>query len=414
MINSDKFRTWSTWLSGLLLAGLLGLAFFGLNRSLISKEFQDGWRFHTGQMVPARAIGQTFRSRLGGLARIDVRLGTYKRPLVRSVSLTLEEVENPVIHPRAWTMAAGDGGLPIEIHGNLQIGQTFIPQLEPLTGIWLVVDTRRLRPETKVRLRIWWDDLNEFPGPLLAESSLEAAHLTKNGFSLFPFQPLAGIRGAPLLMTVDLIDQTASDKLVVRLLSDAGDWFGLPRPHPYPFGEAYRPNVGWGKSFDVYRGVYGRKLPSHHWRGDLLFQPAYPPSEPRGRIVRKVERPGYLLSDNAYNRFSFEPLPDSKRKAYYFHLAVKEGLGVGPTTMADWVNRYPDGTLFLGGTPMEGSLSFRAYNLIDRAQAWNLVLERATRNKPGLLGEGGLIIGLLIGGLLALALMGGLLLGFRR
>ena len=65
--------------TGLAAVLVLYLIFLGGSRPLVCKESQDGWRYHTGQLPPHETVGQSFTSRLDGLARIDVKLGTFRK-----------------------------------------------------------------------------------------------------------------------------------------------------------------------------------------------------------------------------------------------------------------------------------------------------------------------------------------------
>jgi hypothetical protein len=125
-----------------------------------------------------------------------------------------------------------------------------------------------------------------------------------------------------------------------------------------------------------------------------------------------VRKSGWTVSDNILNSFSFEPLPGSRGKAYYFRLSVGEGKGVKPAALADWAERYPAGALVVDGVPYRGGLAFRIYNAVEREKALGSLLKRVTLNKPGPLNKTWLLRILALAHLLLAGVVVGLLTSF--
>jgi len=387
----------------------VGFLFLGWGRPLICRESQDGWRFHTGQLPPAESVGQTFKSRLPDLSRLDVKLVTFGRPLVKPLTLHLVQVQEARPEALARPMPAVDAGVWLAIHDGLQIGQTFVPHRDDLSGLWLFIDASRLPPQAEVRLRVWRKSWAGLPGDLVAESKIRADKLPASGFFKFGFKPLKEVRGRSLLFTVDVKGAPFGQDLRLRFVSDQGQPDGRPWMRSYPEGETWRPEITYGQSrkrlADKDEPYADRAFAWDYWKGDLVFSPAYPRVLPSGPEIRRVTKPGWLISDGRFNSFSFKPLADSQGQNYYFYLTAGPGPGKAPAALADWGHRYPSGALVLDGVPTRGGLAFRAYNALDRGLAGVTLLRRVTLNKPGPWGLKSVVVGLAGAHLLLLGLL---------
>lgn len=428
-------------LVGVAFGAALWTLFLGRSRPLVCRESQDGWRFHTGQLPPHQVVGQTFSSRLDDLARIEVKLGTFRRTRVDDLSLELIEIpDSRVPDPaRPWPMV--DEGIALAVFDQIQLGQTFIPLRGGLTGIWLWVDTTRLPPRAGVRLQIRQAGVIDLPGPLLATSWADKEELPAQGFHLFGFPPLETVGGTRLLLNVsvrgapgvrrDLPHPHPRDPtfgwqidnyLMVRFLSDKGRLDGRPWNRSYPGGETWRPEVSIGRSYShLEKGqedFYNRRFPWEYWKGDLVFAPAYRPVLDRGQVLRRDKRPGWTISDNKFNSFSFDPVSGSKGKSYYFRLVPSQEGKARAVALADWAPRYPAGVLVVDGVPYRGGLAFRAYSALPRQEALDRFLGRLVKNKPGLPGRAAAIRILALAHLVLASVLIGLLtfqgLGRRR
>ncbi len=394
-----------------LIAGLgtvlcLWFLFLGGPKPLVCKESQDGWRYHTGQLPPSGSVGQSFSNRLDNLARIDLKLGTFRKLSV--ADLTLELVEMPASRPadpaRPWPMV--DPGIAIYLYDQIQVGQTFVPQREGLSGIWLWVDTRKLLPGSRVRVEVYRAGLSDPPGELLTTTWADLEELPAQGFHKFSFPPLELIKDSRLLLTVSVrgvpaerlatihlhprdptFGYEALNFLSLRFLSEKGQLDGRPWIRYYDQGEAWRPHITYGRAYShMEKGsedYYHRPFPWDYWKGDLVFAPAYESVLPAGPVVRRAARSGWTLSDNIFNSFSFDPIPGSQGKSYYCRLASAEGNGAEAAVLADWAERYPAGAMIVDGVPYKGGLAFRIYNAVEREEAVGRLLKRAVKNKPG-------------------------------
>jgi len=379
--------------AGLLVCLGLAGAFFGFGPGLVSREFQDGWRFNTGQLPPHAWIGQTFTSRLDGLARIDVLLGSFGLPLVKPLTLELTAVDRPRQDHLARPRPLVDQGVTIPLHGPLQIGQTFLPRRDGLSGVRVLLDAGSMPAPASVRFRLWEAGVIDLPGELLREVVVPAADLPAWGFFEFAFRPLEGSAGRPLLFTLDLAGvprHTWRDKtfqgLLLRFISDQGQPDGQPWQGVNPEGSAWRPEISVGKDYSFNEPLTlwpaNRHLKWRYWQGDLAFGLAYPPALEPGPVLRRAGRRGLAISDNSFNSFSFKPLEDSKGRSFLFSLKTTPGPGREPVALADWALRYPGGCLVVDGVPYEGGLAFRAYNAAAKGTVWRELRDKVTRNKP--------------------------------
>ena len=382
-------------LVGLAVCMGLAWAIFGSGPGLVSREFQDGWRFNTGQLPPHSWVGQTFTSRTDGLARIDVILGSFGLPLVKPLTLELSEVDRPLYGALARPRPLVDPGVTIPLHGPLQIGQTFLPRLDGLSGVRILMDARSMPPRASLRFRLWEAGLIDLPGELLRERVVPAADLPDREYFQFSFEPLESSAGRPLLFTLDLAGvprHTWREKrfrgLLLRFISDRGQPDGRPWQGVNPEGTAWRPEVSVGKDYSfrdpLSKWPASRHLKWRYWQGDLAFGLTYPPAVKPDRVLRRAARGGWAISDNSFNPFSFAPIEDSGGRSFLFKLTSPEGPGRRPVALADWTLRYPEGSLVVDGVPQEGGLAFRAYSVEAKKKVWEELKNKVTRNKPGL------------------------------
>ena len=70
--------------------------------------------------------------------------------------------------------------------------------------------------------------------------------------------------------------------------------------------------------------------------------------------------------DNAYRSFDFPPIPDSKRKTFYFSFESPQSKkGDAITVWASSENKYKNGTLYINGKKSKGNLRFFSYSYQD-------------------------------------------------
>ncbi len=387
---------------GLIVALVLGWLYLASGPAFFARERQDGWSYHSGMIMPGQSVGQTFICRLPNLSRIDVKLGTYGRPVVKPVTLHLLEIDEPRPKERSRPMPAGDGGVKLEVFEGRQVGQSFIARLDGLIGVRILIDGRRLPAAAQVRFQVRTWKRNG-PGRVLAAAWVAADKLAVNGFKLFEFKPLDGVKGRRLVFTLDVIGAPRGQGLAVRFAPKASS------------GDLYRD----GSAFILERDGPGKSAKARRKRGiepgDIIFRPAYSPRLPSGPDLRRVVATGFGLIDNAFNSFVFEPLADSEDKNYYFYLTVGPGSGVGPTALVDSADRYPYGTLVYDGVPSTGGLAFRAYFQVDRRTAADHLITKATKNRPRPWSLRWLIPVLALAHLVLLGLvLGGVMIGRRR
>lgn len=94
------------------------------------------------------------------------------------------------------------------------------------------------------------------------------------------------------------------------------------------------------------------------------------------------------VRDEAWQSFSFPPMPDSAGKSFYFYLESPESEpGNAVTVMGREGNPYPGGQAFVSGQPVPGDMAFRVNYAISWQQKIELVLEGLTANKPSIWGS---------------------------
>lgn len=393
---------------GLALSLGLGWLFLLSGPALECREEQPSWKYHLGALVPGQTAGQTIINRGGDLARVDVRLGTFGWPLAKPVRLDLIPVDDPLPEQRYRPMAAGHGvGWSFRIYRGQPMGQTFVAHRPDLKGIYLLINSTWTPPEAVVTLKLWQDELAVFPGKLLRTVKLKAKDMVQRGFQLFPFEPIVDSAGQRYLFTVEADDIGPGQALRAQFLTERWQYETWPykRAFSYPDGQCVLPFS------EMPPEIY--KIATNSWLGDIIFRLAYPPVMPTEPVVRSVSKPGWRITDNDFNAFTFKPIPGSQGKAYYFRLRAEPGWGIAPTPMADPVDRYPYGCLTINGVPSHGSMSFRTYHTAPQEQAWELLGKRIGGNKPGWLGRPKVLLGLVVGQLVLLGLVLGLLLRRR-
>lgn len=387
--------------AGLIIALALAWAFTGLQPVLQARERQDGWNHHPGALMPGQTAGQTFICREAGLTRIDVRLGTYGHPLPARLDLHLVQVADNLPKPVARPIADGDGGIQVELEPGGQLGQTFIPKRPGLNGVWLLVDTRRMPPESEVVVSLYRAGRFNFINQRLVQARVAAVDMPRLGFARVPLDlPLARVgelTGQRLLMTIHTTGTTPKKGLRLRFVSDNWNYKQVVRASVEE--SSWIPARPYAS-----QGVW--RQPWEYWLGDLIFKPAYPATVADGPVIRTVRLSGAAMSDNGFNSFSFQPVAGSKGSRYYFYLTTP-GPGPGPTTLADTKGRYPYGRLVLDGVPTRGSLAFRAWTITDRRAAAEKMIAMVGLNKPGRFNRPWLLPALTI----AVIVLTGLLLG---
>ncbi len=99
--------------------------------------------------------------------------------------------------------------------------------------------------------------------------------------------------------------------------------------------------------------------------------------------VRSMRVNGWLLTIHAFNRFSFDPIPDSQEKRYLLSIQSPElKYGGSSILLASPEERYENGNLFVDGERQDGDLSFRALYEMPRTHILHDAVERLTRYKP--------------------------------
>ena len=69
------------------------------------------------------------------------------------------------------------------------------------------------------------------------------------------------------------------------------------------------------------------------------------------------------IKDNAFHRFEFAPIPDSKDKSYFFAIESPESVpGNAITIWHDPGDAYDEGAMYVDGQTMAGDLAFRTYH----------------------------------------------------
>ena len=98
--------------------------------------------------------------------------------------------------------------------------------------------------------------------------------------------------------------------------------------------------------------------------GQLVFHLRSAPGDATDLVT--IARDTGSLTHNQPLRFTFDPLPDSEGRSYYFFLESSSDTRVG--VWYNSVDAYGEGTLFLNGEPQPGDLQFKTYYAYDLGQ----------------------------------------------
>jgi hypothetical protein len=103
-----------------------------------------------------------------------------------------------------------------------------------------------------------------------------------------------------------------------------------------------------------------------------------------GEDIITLRKAIYNISNNAFVRFEFPPIRDSKDKIYYFYIesnARRQGEGVSV-----WLSnrRYNEGTLIINGIPTEGDMVYRIYYRKNKIELLATLITDITKNKTAI------------------------------
>lgn len=125
---------------------------------------------------------------------------------------------------------------------------------------------------------------------------------------------------------------------------------------------------------DIMMGTYDRKSE------DKIFFYLY---ELRGKkkvLLRQEEFPASTVKNNLYHEIRFKPVPEAKKKTFYFFLTSPEA--TSETAISAWMNSrdiYRHGNYVFDGRPQRGDLVFRTYSKHNLFNS----LGRVVRKYPG-------------------------------
>ncbi len=141
-----------------------------------------------------------------------------------------------------------------------------------------------------------------------------------------------------------------SDNLQSQCSRPVGEIYGS-----HTVGQTFVSHQARLSRVDVLLATYARKNTQ-----PLIFHLKSSPSSPDDIVTITVD--AIAIKDNAYHRFSFSPLLDSKGKSYYFFLESPQSEpGNAITVWHSPYDAYAEGRLYIDGQPREGDLAFRTY-----------------------------------------------------
>jgi len=108
-----------------------------------------------------------------------------------------------------------------------------------------------------------------------------------------------------------------------------------------------------------------------------------------------ITLPGPEIQNERPTSITFSPLTDSQGKAYYLYIESPEAMpGNAITVYANAYDRYPDGTAYRNGRPVDGDLVFTAYSqeTYTLASVWRDFMSRVWQDIPFFVCYGGLLL----------------------
>lgn len=132
---------------------------------------------------------------------------------------------------------------------------------------------------------------------------------------------------------------------------------------------------------DLLLGTYARR----NTRDILFHLLEAPDSQKELATIRFNARE---VEDNAYFSLVFPPVGDSANKTLFFYLESPESTSSNSITIRSTSeDLYPEGMMYVNGTPKAGDLAFAAYYKGNPLEAAALVLQRLTANQPYFWGD---------------------------
>jgi hypothetical protein len=94
------------------------------------------------------------------------------------------------------------------------------------------------------------------------------------------------------------------------------------------------------------------------------------------------------VRDRAWHTFTFEPIPGSAGKSYFFYFHSPESTaGNALTLCGSEGDFYPHGNTWLGPASINADVAFRTHYKMPLSQKLATFGERLAKNKPGVLGQ---------------------------
>lgn len=397
---------------GLILVGhLTGLALWWSGDGLIGVVSQDGHTISTGQLIGGRSVGQVFTCPRDGLARLEVRPGTYGSWSWGGLEFSLEPRPGPPPAPR--TRIAPREGAPLRLRPVLELIQTLDIEDGRLTGLdfvarsggsrqgvlVVVLSPREPGPWESHRDRVFRFELNRIGD--YENLTIPLPEGLRDCSSYY----LAWRLEAPEDAWLDLFWYQYPPPLIPQWIERATGrsdhmWFLEPAPE----------NPGKRIASRIYTDDRGNHLVSK-LRGELIVHPRRPPRLRSEKPLRRATGSTLLMSDNIYFPFDFTPIEDSAGVQYLVTLSAPgTGLTEAVTLWANY-DQAPGRPLIMDGVPVRGSLSFRAYCKVPAEESRQELTGSIEQARTGIGPAGPLLIGLLLTQFLALT---GLVILIRR
>lgn len=312
-------------------------------------------------------IGQTFYSHYDNLNRIDVMFSSSAKDS-QKVSFYVKEFDQPLELCEPVQQQIKTGFMMFNLSQEKNIGQTFTAHCPGLNALHVFISVPRFPDAGNVILR-----LKTTPK---AESDIvrivkEVAHLQNNAYNSFAFPLIPDSQG----------------KQYYFLLESEGIGPEFPLKIPYTQDETYPGGKGY--------------LNDTPMAGDLVFKKNYWSSlEEKETLIQVTTAISKSLTEE-YRTFRFAPIRHSKGKYYYFFLEFQGN------TLAPWEvesDLYQQGTKIVDHFPIQGDLTFRALYKVKAIKAIQVLLERVSKNKPGLFSKRFLYAAVFLGYILVFTL----------
>lgn len=360
--------------------------------------YHEGRVFHAGEILGTVELGQEFTFPWDNLNRIDVFIGAFGGWSTGPVELKLGLVDPAKAPSGPADRFRPGGGDPLILTPGWQVRQIIRPVRNNWSGLNLLVRSGPARGKLTLTLASVLH-----PDRILVRLESRLADWPTYGWLKLTWPPLA--RSGGRLFRINLKYDGPEDGSAHLFQQSFFQPAGPDRPAMFPADQAALiviPPDESAPSIDrIISSAYIMKYPDQDSRrrlGLLAARPIYPRPPETGPIVRRTRAESFWFTDNSFQSFRFDPLPDSAGRRFFFDLSAPQAAhGNAVTAWVDWAPRPddyitqagpPPAGLRFNGAPMEGRLTFRAWRQATKAEAAGLLAKRLSRDKRFGLGLG--------------------------